>query len=167
MSKKKVSWKFIIIVGTGGIAVLGLTKLFIWRAYTYAPEPKLIAIEQVPDSAREAEALVKKLIRAGTVDKVDCPNYDVWMNSEIWNRLTPEYKYKLTRLIFTYCRIRSSGRQRLAIRDTYSGSLLAIFNYHAEDSHFLIPLRTAAGQQTSLKKPCGLSVDKSTQIDPV
>lgn len=152
MSKKKASWKFIIIVGIGGIAMLGLTKLFIWRAYTYAPEPKLIAIEQVPDSMKEVEASVKKLIRAGTVDKVDCQNHDVWMNSELWNRLTPEYKYKLTCLIFTFCSIWSEGRQRLAIRDSYSGSLLAIFHYRAEGSHFLIHLKTAAGQQTLPEK---------------
>jgi len=160
MSKKKVSWKFIIIVGTGGIAVLGLTKLFIWRAYIYAPEPKLIAIEQVPDSAREAEALVKKLIRAGTVDKVDCPNYDVWMNSELWNRLTLEYKNKLTCLIFTFCSIWSKGRQRLAIRDTYSGSLLAIFHYRAEGSHFIIHLKIAAGQQTLPEKTMRIPWEK-------
>ncbi|MCK4645565.1 MAG: hypothetical protein KAU46_04875 [Candidatus Aminicenantes bacterium] len=73
--KKKVFWKFIIIVGIGGIVVLGLTKIFIWRAYIYVPKPKLIIIEKIPDSTQEVEAKIKKLIKAGTVDKVDCQNY--------------------------------------------------------------------------------------------
>ncbi|MGB2765260.1 MAG: hypothetical protein WBC02_07790 [Candidatus Aminicenantaceae bacterium] len=126
--KKKVSWKFIIIVGIWGIVAFGLTKLFIWRAYIYVPKPKLISIEKVPDSTREVEAIIKKLIKAGTVDKIDCQNYEVWVNSELWNRLTPDYENKLTCLLFTYCRIKNRGRQQLAIRDTYSGRLLAILH---------------------------------------
>jgi len=146
--KKKVSWKFIIIAGIGGIVLFGLTKLSFWTAYIYAPEPKIISIEEVPDSTREVEAIINKLIKAGTVDKIDCQNHEVWMNFELWNRMTSEYKDKLTRLIFTYCRIWNRGRQRLAIRDTYSERLLAMFHNRPEGSHFLIPLKIAAGQQT-------------------
>jgi hypothetical protein len=130
--KRKASWKFIVVVGIAGIFVLGLAKLFIWRTYIYVPKPKLVAIEIVPATTQEVEAQIKKLLKAGMVDKVDCQNYEAWMSSEVWNRLTSDEKNKLTCLLLTYCRIKHRGRQRLAIRDTYSGSLLAICSDCAE-----------------------------------